>query len=286
MPATIISDEDFNDFREFLEQVSGIVLGDAKQYLVRGRLQRLLDERGFLSLGVLNAALRNDPTLELRTRVIDAMTTNETSWFRDELPFDYLLHVALPELTREGDGKLRIWSAGCASGEEPYSIGIVVHEFLAMNPNSFSAVEIIATDISSRVIERASAGLFDDSSLVRGLAVAGRDKYFTAVDSRWAINPEVRRLVRVRQHSLLDSFEALGKFDVVFCRNVLFYFSQERRAEIVERQVRTLKPNGFFMLGSAETIAHENLPLERSKRAPAGTVYRRREGLVGTKAKA
>ncbi len=275
MPITEISDGEYDEFRAFLEQISGIVLGESRQYLVRGRLQRLLDEGGFLSLGQLSAALRSETSLDLRTRVIDAMTTNETSWFRDELPYDYLYHVILPELTREGDGKLRIWSAGCSSGEEPYSIGIVVQEFLEKNPGSFSAVKIVATDISSQIIDRASIGQYEESSLSRGLANAGRAKYFSPVETRWAINPKIRDRVEFRQHNLLQSFTPFGQFNVVFCRNVLFYFSRVKRLDIVERVVKTIKPNGFLVLGSAETIDHGSLPLARSKRSPAGMVYRR-----------
>jgi chemotaxis protein methyltransferase CheR len=281
VPITTISDEDYNEFRAFLERTSGIVLGDAKQYLVRGRLQRLLDEKGLTSLAGLNAALRTETSLELRTRVIDAMTTNETSWFRDEHPYDYLFHVVLPELKREGSGRLRIWSAGCSTGEEPYSIGIVVQEFLTANPRCFSSVEIVATDISAGIIGQASAGLFEAASLSRGLAVARRDKYFTPADTRWAIKPEVRKLVRFSRHSLLHDFTPLGMFDVVFCRNVLFYFSRPRRTDIVTRLVNTIKSHGFFILGSAETIDHDTLPLVRSKRAPAGMVYRRQDSVVG-----
>lgn len=269
-----ISEDEFNEFRGFLEKVSGIQLGDTKQYLVRGRLQRVLEDGGFLSLGDLNAVLRKDHSLDLRTRVIDAMTTNETSWFRDQTPFDCLYHAILPDLHRAGVTHLRVWSAGCSSGEEPYSIALVIREFMNDHPRSFASVEIMATDVSSRMIHRASIGLFEESSLSRGLADTGRTKYFSAVDNKWAIDPEIRELVRFRQHNLLDSYLSLGVFDVVFCRNVLFYFSTARRTDIVERIVKTLRPGAFLVLGSAETIDLDALPLVRSKRSPAGMVYR------------
>ena len=272
-----INNEEYDEFRILLAQISGITLSDAKQYLVRSRLQQLVKEEGFKSLADLNRALKNSPTARLSARIIDAMTTNETSWFRDILPYEYLRHVILPDLVRHHRPDLRIWSAACSSGEEPYSISMTIHEYLDGTADAFPKVEILATDISSEMIKRASIGLYDDRNLGRGVSPERRERFFADIDGMWAVIPGIRELVTFRQYNLNSSYSGLGMFDVIFCRNVLIYFSNENRRDIVSRMAKMLKPGGFLVLGSAETIEGEIHHLVRSLRAPPGMVYRRKE---------
>lgn len=240
--------EQYRRFCELLEKRSGIVLGADKRYLVETRLNRVLRGQHIESIDGLMARLLDGREPELTKAVIDAMTTNETLWFRDEYPFAALRDVFFPEAAAKKKQKLRIWSAGCSSGQEPYSISMLVSE---IKPPF--AVEIVGTDLSARVVEQANAGIFDELSLGRGLSVERKQRFFEAVEQGWKINPEVRQRVHFQVANLLEPPVGLGRFDIVFCRNVLIYFSRETKARIIEQIANSLQPDGVLFLGASES---------------------------------
>ena len=247
---------EFRRFCELLDRLSGISLGENKRYLVDSRLGTLIAELGLNGLGDLVTRLEADLSGRLRRRVVDAMTTNETQWFRDVHPFTALAERVLPELAGRGIGPLRMWSAGCSSGQEPYSIAMVVEEQRFLRPGSLTrAVEVVATDISPSVLAAARAGMYDDLAVSRGLSEDRRRRFFQRAVEGWQLRDEVRRSVQFREMSLLDSFAPLGRFDVVFCRNVLIYFSRTRKQDILTRMAATLSPGGFLLLGSSESLS-------------------------------
>lgn len=275
-PDIAITPEAYREFCDFLERASGIVLGDNKQYLVTNRLNRLMNECGFTRFGDLLAALRSRTPQALGSRVIEAMTTNETSWFRDEHPFAALKDLILPELAKTRRSRLRIWSAACASGQEPYSIAIVQQEYRRANPGVRNAdAEILGTDISAAMLDLASAGCYDQFAIGRGLSDAYRQRYFRPKDSGWEVLPALRTGVQFKQLNLLQSYAHLGRFDVIFCRNVLIYFAPEHKSAILSRMVSSLNPGGYLVLGGTESLTVVGDGLERVRHG-AGVVYRRR----------
>lgn len=249
--------EDYQVFRNFLSQACGIVLGDGKQYLVINRIRRILDEYQLASLRSLVALIQRGEVPHLKERVIDAMTTNETSWFRDGAPFDALRDILLPRLVIEQRRmNLRIWSAACSSGQEPYSISMVVEEFKSRHPGTahFNP-EILATDISTAVLAAAREAEYDRLGMGRGLSEQRRQQFFDELPhERYRLKPSVTRRVTFRQLNLLDSFGGLGRFDIVFCRNVLIYFSAERKLDILRRMHTTLNPSSCLLLGASESL--------------------------------
>ena len=222
----LISKSEYESFRAFLENACGITLGDNKQYLIASRLSALLTEYKIASLGALIDRLKKEPRSELYERIVDAMTTNETLWFRDAFPFEILKQVILPELAKARVPGVRIWSAACSSGQEPYSISMIVQEYLASRPGSLGDVQIQATDISPSILQEAKDATYDTLALARGLSQERKQKYFVQVrDNRWQARPEIRNRVRFSQANLLQSYSLLGRFDVIFCRNVLIYYA-------------------------------------------------------------
>lgn len=267
--------DDYREFCRFLERASGIVLGDTKQYLVASRLGRLLGDAGFTRFSDLLAALRSGGSPALGNRVVDAMTTNETSWFRDEHPFTALRELILPELTKPRRGQLRIWSAACASGQEPYSIAMVQREYRRANPGLLATnPSILGTDISAAMLELARAGHYDEFAVGRGLPDEYRQRYFRRNGAGLELLPELRDSVQFRQLNLLQSYAHLGRFDVIFCRNVLIYFALEQKNAILERLAGSLNPGGFLVLGGTESLTAAGDLLERVRHG-GGVVYRR-----------
>jgi chemotaxis protein methyltransferase CheR len=246
--------DDYRRFCDWLERQTGIALGEQKRYLVDSRLRGLLAGLGGVSLGDLVSQIEGPAGTSLRRRVLDAITTNETQWFRDVHPFTALHERILPAMGAAGPGPLRIWSAGCASGQEPYSIAMLVEEYRTVRPGALTRpVEVIATDIAPSVLALARAALYDDLALARGLSDERRRRHFRATPSGWQLRQEVRRLVTFREMSLLESFAPLGRMDVIFCRNVLIYFSQERKQDILTRMAAALVPDGYLLLGASES---------------------------------
>ncbi len=273
MVNTAISSEAYSQFQRFLEQAAGIVLGGNKQYLVDSRLSNIMAEEGISGLDELLRRVQSGAGL--RERVIDAMTTNETLWFRDSKPYQLLEEIILPEFAGR---PLRIWSAACSSGQEPYSLSFTLEEFRRKNPVSAPVqAEIVATDLSSTMLETAKAGKYDAMSIARGLNEQYKQKFFTREDQYWVVKPEYRRPVSFRKLNLLDSYGALGKFDIIFCRNVLIYFSAQLKGDILDRMAEVLKPGGYLILGSSESVNGYSEKY-RTERHPQGVVFRPVDG--------
>ena len=248
---------DFEQFRVFLEKACGILLGENKQYLVSSRLNKLMEQQGIKSLGELVQRIQAQPRGGLREQVVDAMTTNETLWFRDTYPFEVLKNKVIPEFIRNNPGqRLRMWSAACSSGQEPYSISMAIDEFERSNLGQLKmGAQIVATDLSGTMLTNCKNGEYDSLAIARGLSQERLQRYFdTKGPGRWAVKPAIRSRVEFRSFNLLDSYASLGKFDVVFCRNVLIYFSAQVKKDILLRIHSTLKPGGYLFLGASEAL--------------------------------
>ena len=250
-----ITQEEYYAFREFLEQSSGIVLGDTKHYLVTSRLTGIMGEFSISSFSKLIETIKKDQ--KLKQKIMDAMTTNETSWFRDNYPYEVLKEKILLEAAKSRPGNFKIWSAACSTGQEPYSISMVVSEFSQSRPGFLpqDSVQIIGTDISNSAMQQAKLGRYDGVSLTRGLSPERKKRYFKEIDGFWEVNNEIRNRVSFREINLMQSYTLLGKFDVIFCRNVLIYFSQELKRDILHRMSQALNPDGYLILGGSESIS-------------------------------
>lgn len=268
-----LTPEDYAAFRTFLQEVSGIVLGDNKQYLVTSRLTRLMQENSLKSFGDLMRQLKSDS--KLRHRIMDAMTTNETSWFRDSYPFDILKELILPELAKSSPRQIRIWSAACSTGQEPYSLSMAISEYLQSKPGSLPAggMQILATDISPRVLEQARSGIYEGVAVSRGLATERKQRYFKQMGDGWQVIDTIRSRITFRELNLMQSYTALGKFDVIYCRNVLIYFSTGLKKDILSRMAKALNPGGYLVLGGSESISNysEDFDLVRWR---SGVIYK------------
>lgn len=251
-----LDEHSYHQFRGFLEQQCGIVLGDNKQYLVKSRLAPLMNKFNVNSLGDLVSKTLLPVERQLRASVIDAMTTNETLWFRDEYPFELLKHKLLKELS-DRRTPIRIWSAASSSGQEPYSIAMAILEFQKSNPGLFPrGVQVIATDISDTMLEQCKYGHYDTLSLARGLSLERKKQFFETGDNGMLkIKDEVKNLVTFRPLNLLNSYSLMGRFDIVFCRNVLIYFSSEIKAQIISQIHGTLNDGGYLLLGASESLS-------------------------------
>ncbi len=270
-----LSDPDYDTFRKILEDACGIVLGENKHYLVTSRLNRLSEELSYPSLSAMLEKLRQGRDAKLKERIVDAMTTNETSWFRDRYPFEMLKNSLLPELGKQKINPLRIWSAASSTGQEIYSISMTIHEFKQANPGALNGrVEIVGTDISPTVIKTARDAKYDELSMGRGLTDERRQRFFIDnKDGGWTVKPEVRMGTRFTELNLLNSYTLLGKFDIIFCRNVLIYFSSELKTDILNRMAQVLKPGGLLFLGGSESPTGYSKAYEMV-RYPEGVVYR------------
>jgi chemotaxis protein methyltransferase CheR len=271
--------EEFEKFRLFLKDACGISLSENKQYLVTTRIRRILADNQLDSLTQLVEQMQRSRHSRLRTEVIDAMTTNETFWFRDTYPFEYLKQTIFPELQQQKGavGPLRIWSAACSSGQEPYSISMTAEEYRRINMGVLPRpVEIIATDLSSAMLEQCKSGEYDKMSVVRGLARERLDSFFDKLnDETWRVKPAIRERVQFKALNLMDPFMGIGRFDLIFCRNVLIYFSAELKENILRRMHAVLKPGGILVLGSSEGLAGASELFEMVHCNP-GIMYRAR----------
>lgn len=270
----MIDAQDYAEFARFLSECCGLVLGENRQYLVSSRLSRLLDEFGFAKVEDLLRSLRTSKNPTLKSRVIDAMTTNETSWFRDGYPFELLRQVVLPELAAK-QKQIKIWSSACSSGQEPFSIAMVIAEWESSFPPKNTAVSILGTDLSETVLAEARSGIYDGLSIVRGLSQERRQRFFDTIATGHRIKPDIHRRVRFQKLNLLDSYAALGKFDIVFCRNVLIYFSAETKRRIFDGIARQMDAGGYLFVGASEAVGSYTEAFEII-RAPQGTMLRRR----------
>lgn len=272
------TDPDFKLFRDFLERTCGIVLGDNKKYLVSSRLGRLLEQKGIKSLGELVKLVQQQPHSGLREMVVNAMTTNETLWFRDGYPFEVLKSRLIPEFIRDHPSqRLRIWSAACSSGQEPYSLSMAIDEFERARPGQLrGGAQIVATEISTAMLNTARAACYDGLAMARGLSDERKARHFDeTARGEWTVKQALRSRVEFRQLNLLDNYSILGKFDIVFCRNVLIYFSADVKKDILRRIHTTLKPGGYLVLGASEAL--NGLPeLYSMVQCSPGIIYRAR----------
>ena len=273
MPRGEISNDDYERFCRYLETASGITLGANKAYLVSSRLNRIMEEAGVSGLGALVKKLEQGASPTLKVKVVDAMTTNETLWFRDEYPFELLKDMILPELGGQRPQPIRFWSAACSSGQEPYSISMTISEFQQSRPGVLQVpVQIVATDISASMLKQARAGIYDELELNRGLSPERRVRFFTKEEKKLKVRAEVAARVEYRELNLLQSYGGLGQFDVVFC-NVLIYFSNDNKRDILSRIARTLRPGGYLFLGGSEPIVNYSQQFEMVRGA-RGVAYR------------
>ncbi|MCL4136128.1 UNVERIFIED_CONTAM: hypothetical protein GTU68_038762 [Idotea baltica] len=245
---------EYQQFKSFLEETCGILLGEGKQYLIVSRLAKLLRDESISSIDALLGRIRQPGDRRLHDAVIDAMTTNETSWFRDQSPFNVLEKVIFPELdampTRMG---CRVWSAACSSGQEPYTISMTLSEYLeSAKPSKLANMQIIATDISTTMIEQARLAQYEEAIVGRGLSEQRKRSYFEAMTGGWTVRNDIKQRVQFKPQNLLTSYAGLGKFDIIFCRNVLIYFSSARKTDILNRMADCLNPGGYLFLGASE----------------------------------
>jgi chemotaxis protein methyltransferase CheR len=249
-----VTPSDYDYLRKLLKERSGLVLAADKQYLVESRLMPVAHRAGIGSLVELVAKLRGAKDGALVTEVAEAMTTNESFFFRDKLPFEHFRDTIMPALlaARASHRRIRIWCAAAATGQEPYSLAMSLKEMgeaVAGRP-----IEIVATEFSTQVLEKAKSGIFSQFEVQRGLPIQLLIKYFNKIGDAWQINPDVRALVQFRPFNLLHEFTHLGSFDLVFCRNVLIYFDQETKARVLDRVAGIMAPDGYLVLGAAETV--------------------------------
>ncbi|MGV6872316.1 CheR family methyltransferase [Pseudochelatococcus sp. B33] len=253
-----MKDDDYTFVARLVKEKSGLVLPGDKHYLVESRLSPVAREAGNSGLADFITRLRRPEAMALREAVVEAMTTNESLFFRDRVPFEHFSQVMMPHLlaARASTRHLRIWSAAASTGQEPYSLAMCLQE---MAPRIAGwRIEILGTDISAQALDRARAGCYTPFEVQRGLPQNLLAKYFIRrtdeTGERWEISPAIRAMVTYRKFNLLDPFASLGRFDIVFCRNVLIYFDPGTKTDVLGRIARILAPDGFMMLGAAETI--------------------------------
>ncbi|MDZ8189912.1 MAG: protein-glutamate O-methyltransferase CheR [Nostoc sp. ChiSLP02] len=257
-----VSKGDFEYLRQLVHEHSGIVLFGDKTYLAELHLQPIVESSGFTSIAELINYLRNHPFNNLHLQTIEALVTTETSFFRDKHPFEALKEYVLPELIKQRaiERSLNIWSAACSNGQEPYSIAILIQEHFPILINW--PVKLIASDFSTKVLDRARQGHYNQLEINRGLSQNIRDKYFQKLNNDWQINEEIRQMVDFRQFNLVQTWPYLPQFDVIFLRNVLIYFDIATKKALLKKVKQQLRPDGYLFLGSGETTIN----LDRSFR--------------------
>lgn len=246
--------DDFSLFQSLLRQRSGLVLSIDKAYLLESRLMPVARKWHYKNLEEMAGAIRSRREEKLLKDITEAMTTNESSFFRDVKPFEQFRTLILPRMlaARAATRRLRIWSAACSSGQEAYSLAMTLQEEKAKL--SGWTIEIVGTDISVEVLEKARAGLYTQFEVQRGLPINMLVKYFQQLGDKWQLVPEIRRMVTFREFNLLDRYDSLGKFDIVFCRNVLIYFDQGTKTTVLKSIADLMPPDGVLYLGGAETV--------------------------------
>ena len=252
-----VTESEMLQIAELVEDLCGIVLDQTKGYLVENRLGDMLSRTGCGDYSELVERVRAGEDDWLRSSVINSITTQETLFFRDQSPFDALRHKVLPEIfdskeRASGPSRLRVWCAACSTGQEPYSVAMVLQELLG----NFTGwdLEILGTDISDTALMQASAGVFGDLEVRRGLSTDELNRNFIRDGDSWKVKPHLREIVRFERRNLLDSFATLGEFDIIFCRNVAIYFRPEARRDLYRRLVTKLEPGGHLFTSSSESL--------------------------------
>jgi len=257
-----ITDSEFKLLRDLIEKECGIYLTENKTYLIETRLSRLVKESRCASFGEFYLKARSSPeAIRLCGMMIDAIATNETSWFRDRYPYQVLGEYLLPEYFKKikagRQNQIRIWSAGCSTGQEPYSIALTVYDFFRASSNESVChkwVDILATDVSHASISRAMEARYDDVSINRGMPQTYRDRHFRKEGSSWVLEQRIRKMVTFKHCNLKFPLTGIGPLDIVFLRNVLIYFADNLKREIFEQLARVLSPGGCLFLGTGETV--------------------------------
>ncbi len=271
-----LSAADVDAIADLVNDLCGIALDQSKSYLIESRLSQLLARENCKSYADLAKKARLMTQVPLQTEIINAITTNETLFFRDRAPFEALQHKILPEIidARSGSAfprRLRIWSAACSSGQEPYSIAMTIRDMI---PDAHRwDINILATDISDAVIKQASRGIYTTYEAERGLSPTYLSKYFVGEGQHWRVKDEVRSMIKFQRLNLLHPFNGMGLFDVVFCRNVAIYFAPDVRAALFRRIAAVMQPDGVLFVGSGESPG-ELFNMQYHCRA---VVYKRRQ---------
>ena len=247
--------EEHEPVSRYIHSLCGVALDQSKAYLVEGRLASLVEETGSVNFSGLVARAKADASRTLDRRIVDAITTGESLFFRDTAPFDLLRHKIVPEWIdrqRSGPKRIRIWSAACSTGQEVYSIAILLKELLG-DPDRHG-IRILGTDISDAAVARASRGAFNDIDIARGLSDQLREKYFRRIANGWQISDQIRAMASFQKLNLMQDFSALGRFEIVLCRNVAIYFTERDRTALFARIERALQPEGCLIVGAMESL--------------------------------
>ncbi|MFO7714219.1 CheR family methyltransferase [Desulfosarcina sp.] len=255
-----ISPEEIKILSTYIYHVSGINLDASKAYLLETRLGKLVVEEGCKSYSELYHKAKSDPRMVIQKKIINAITTNETLFFRDTTPFDLLKYKLLPDLidarsaqgSRPGAATLKIWSSACSTGQEIYSIAMVIKELLGHNGNP--KIALMGTDLSDAAVAQASAGIYNRFEIERGLPQEKLQRYFTPAGGNWKIKDEIRAMASFRHINLMQPFVGLGKFDIIFCRNVAIYFTLQDRKKLFDKIADALEPDGYLLVGSTESL--------------------------------
>ncbi len=273
MSTATLNSNAFEYICTLVREKSAIVLEPSKTYLVESRLNPVARSNGMASIEELVDALRRPNSSRLTQAVIEAMTTNETSFFRDLHPFDVLKTQVLPELIekRSRERAINIWSNACSSGQEVYTIAMLLKD--SFPDLGGWKVRLIASDLSTQILDKAREGIFNQTEVNRGLPLPMLLKYFQKNGLTWQIKDELRKMVEFRQVNLVETFPQLPPMDIVFLRNVLIYFSPETKREILCKVRRVIRPDGLLFLGGAETTMNLDVPFERLQLGKA-TVYK------------
>lgn len=254
-----ISPDELKVVAQYIQDISGIYLDQSKSYLFETRLSSVAEEHGCASYRELHQKAKYDGTKKIERAIVDAITTNETLFFRDKGPFELLQHKILPEVIdarapKAGTMKtnLRVWSAAASTGQELYSIAIIIRELL--RDLAKYNITLLGTDISDAAIAQASYGKYNKFEIERGLDKSALQKYFTLFGDSWKIKDEVRSMVNFRKLNLMEPFTTLGKFDIIFCRNVAIYFSMPDRTKLFNKIADSLADDGYLIIGSTESL--------------------------------
>lgn len=255
-----IKPEEINVLSSYIYNVSGISIDASKAYLLETRFGKLLEKEGCRSYSEFYHKAKSDKHGTLEKKIIDAITTNETFFFRDNNPFELLKHKILPELfdarngngARSGSAGLKIWSSACSTGQEIYSIAIVIRELLGSNGKY--PITLVGTDLSDAAIAQASAGIYNKFEIERGLSQEKMQRYFSPCGGSWKIKDEIRAMATFRRINLMQPFTGLGKFDIILCRNVAIYFTLADRKKLFNKIADVLAPDGVLLVGATESL--------------------------------
>jgi len=278
--------EEHEPVSRYIHSLCGVALDQSKAYLVEGRLASLVEETGSVNFSGLVARAKADASRTLDRRIVDAITTGESLFFRDTAPFDLLRHKIVPEWIdrqRSGPKRIRIWSAACSTGQEVYSIAILLKELLG-DPDRHG-IRILGTDISDAAVARASRGAFNDIDIARGLSDQLREKYFRRIANGWQISDQIRAMASFQKLNLMQDFSALGRFEIVLCRNVAIYFTERDRTALFARIERALQPEGCLIVGAMESLGGI-CPQFESKRHLRSVFYQVKTAGLGRPVKA